>query len=90
MKTLIEYRVRPVTRYVLTRFTQDWTDDGSQKAGSVPVSEFENADTAFYVGSALAEVDQRMPVVEGQTVHVTPPEHPNHDDPTVGYEIKPF
>lgn len=47
----IEYRVRPVTRYVVTRFHS--TD---AKSGVVETKgEFDNADVAYEVGYALAK-----------------------------------
>lgn len=44
-----EYRVRPVTRYIVTSFHQ--TPDG--KADGRGHGEFENADTAYQVARAL-------------------------------------
>jgi hypothetical protein len=52
MKELIEYRVRPVTRYVVTRFEQTPNTGGSSMHG-----EFDNADTAYAVGYALAKAE---------------------------------
>jgi hypothetical protein len=53
MKT-IEYRVRPVTRYVVTRFHRD--DEGG--AGGVEtVGEYGNEQTAYDVGYALCKAE---------------------------------
>lgn len=43
--TEIEYRLRPVTRFVLTRYDKD---------GSKPLGEFDNADLAYEAGHAMA------------------------------------
>ncbi|WP_422383266.1 hypothetical protein [Roseibium album] len=90
MHTLIEYRVRPVTRYVLTRFEQV-TDGDDESGGSVCLGEFDRADTAFHIGCALARDDDRggSPAAD-ETKEVKFPDHPDHTDKTVGYELHPF
>lgn len=47
----IEYRVRPVTRYVVTRFQQDENGGG----GVATKGEFDNEELAYAVGYALAK-----------------------------------
>ena len=48
----IEYRVRPVTRYVVTRFYET----GSGTSGGVEtLGEYDNQDLAYQVGYALAK-----------------------------------
>ena len=50
MNEKIEYRVRPVTRYIVTRFEQ------GNFAGVVrEIGEFDNHDTAYAVGYGLAK-----------------------------------
>lgn len=49
----IEYRVRPVTRFVVTKCTQD--EDRSGSVGTC--GEYDNADVAYDVGYALAKAD---------------------------------
>ena len=58
-KELIEYRLRPVTRYVVTRFER--SADG-KAANSMPIGpEFDNSDTAYQVAYAMAKMDhERM------------------------------
>lgn len=52
----VEYRVRPVTRYIVTRFHQ--CDDGT---GVETKGEYANAQVAYEVGYALAkEEHQRL------------------------------
>lgn len=57
MQTFVEYRVRPVTRYVVTRFERQESDDGRSGtcANCVEKGEFDNAKTAYEVGYALAK-----------------------------------
>lgn len=53
--TLIEYRVKPVTRYIVTRFASN-----DEQTGGVSVQgrgEYENAETAFEVGYALCKAE---------------------------------
>jgi hypothetical protein len=52
MTTLIEYRVRPVTRYVVTRYEAD-----GAAAGSGPMGEYANEETAYAVAYALCKAD---------------------------------
>ena len=49
MTDLIEYKVRPVTRYVVTRFESG--------AGSAQQGEFDNADSAHAVAYALCRAE---------------------------------
>lgn len=50
---LIEYRVREVTRYYVTRFE----DDGKGRAGSSSFGEYGNPETAYEVGYALCKAE---------------------------------
>lgn len=52
MTDLIEYKVRPVTRYVVTRFERTGESGSSGQQG-----EFDNAGTAFAVAYALCRAD---------------------------------
>lgn len=52
MKT-IEYRVRPVTRFVVTRFESD-----GGMASSTSCGEFDREEAALRVGFAAAKMDQ--------------------------------
>lgn len=54
MTQVIEYRVRPVIRFMVTRFEE--ADGGGSCVGC---GEFDNEDMALEVGSALADVDRR-------------------------------
>jgi hypothetical protein len=58
---LIEYRVRPVTRFVITRFEKSVTVNERCSACSDTRGEYDNADTAYDVAYALAKADhERM------------------------------
>lgn len=46
---MIEYKVREVTRYIVTRF-----EDSGRIGGSSLIGEFDNSDEAYKVGAALA------------------------------------
>lgn len=52
---LIEYRIRPVTRYIVTKFEQD------ENCGSVGGlgGEFDNYESAYQVAYALADADHK-------------------------------
>lgn len=50
----IEYRVRPVTRYVVTRYHE--TDEG-RTGGSETKGEYDNFDVAYEVGYALCKAE---------------------------------
>jgi hypothetical protein len=52
MTDLIEYKVRPVTRYVVTRYEQRGAAGGSEQQG-----EFDNAETAHAVAYALCRAE---------------------------------
>ena len=74
---LIEYRVIPVTRYVVARYDRGKTDGGGVSAGSAGRGEYDNADTAFEVGYALckAEHDRLGWPVGDERIRY--PRHPN-------------
>lgn len=56
MTELIEYRVRPVTRYIVTRFEEGIAHKPGAPSGpsSRQHGEYENEDTAYSVATALA------------------------------------
>ncbi|MDX0615138.1 hypothetical protein GOD03_11650 [Sinorhizobium medicae] len=49
----IEYRVRPVTRFIVTRFESVGHPNGRESGGCDSKGEFDNFDTAYQVGYAL-------------------------------------
>jgi hypothetical protein len=82
--TLIEYRVRPVTRYIVTRFEGYASNvEGGAAGGSGSVcgrGEFDNAETAYEVGYALAKADHaRM----GWPIDDPRIQYPQHLEPDV-------
>jgi hypothetical protein len=71
MKT--EYKIRPVTRYVVTRYNED--DNGM--ASCTGKGEYDNADVAYEVGYALAkEEHERLGYPIGD-MRIIYPQHPN-------------
>lgn len=52
---LVEYRVRPVTRYVVTRY-----HEGKRCGGSDEKGEFGNEADAFEVATALCKVEHQQ------------------------------
>ncbi len=50
----IEYRVRPVTRYIITRYEEG---DGGRSCGSSCLGEHDSPEVAFEVGYALCKVE---------------------------------
>lgn len=73
--TKIEYRVRPVTRYIVTRW--EGHEDGRCSSPSSAVSgEYDNADMAYAVGYALCKAEHdRLGYPPGDE-RVTYPSHP--------------
>lgn len=57
MQTFVEYRVRPVTRYAVTRYERQESDDGTTGscASVVGKGEFDSEHVAYEVGYALAK-----------------------------------
>lgn len=52
--TKVEYRLRPVTRYIVTRFHQQETEGGRTGCSdSRVIGEYDNAETAYAVGYAM-------------------------------------
>lgn len=65
MPVLIEYRVRPVVRYVVTRFAREDLPSGNCVAGSSTCGEFDNEQQAESVKAALEASDPDMPRTNG-------------------------
>ncbi len=49
----VEYRVKPVTRYIITRFHSDGRSGGVEECG-----EFRNGNSAYTVARALSEFER--------------------------------
>lgn len=67
----IEYRVRPVTRYIVTRFEGDERGGSSSEIGTYPSEE-----TAYHVGYALAKADMERQASVINAKRVIFPEDP--------------
>lgn len=71
----IEYRVRPVTRYVVTRFHSERHGGGCSTKG-----EYENANVAYEVARALCQAEHQCmgwPLDDERIRYPVPPEAQN-------------
>ena len=57
MTVKIEYRVRPVTRHIVTRFHQEDHENGCASGGSSSLGEFDNPETAYAVAYASCKLE---------------------------------
>lgn len=75
---LIEYKVRKIDRYIITRYEETGPDaKGGDAACSGTRGEYENADVAFEVAYALCKAEhERMGWLPGDD-RIRYPEHPN-------------
>lgn len=69
----IEYRVRPVTRYVVTRFHED---AAGKTGGSSVKGEYDNADMAYEVGYALCKEEHERLGLPPSDERIQYPQHP--------------
>lgn len=79
----IEYRVRPVTRYIVSRFEE--RDGGGTSGSSRQQGEYDNADVAYQVGYALAKAEHDRlgyPPGDERIVYPTHPKLPNSGSAT--------
>lgn len=70
----VEYRVRPVTRYIVTRFYDDGVNGGCGVKG-----EYESEDVAYQVGYALAKAEHEIlgyPVADDRIQYPNAPNTP--------------
>lgn len=70
----VEYRVRLVTRYVVTRYHEN---EGGHTGGSETKGEYENADMAYEVAYALASDEHRRLEWPVGDMRMQYPRHPN-------------
>jgi hypothetical protein len=65
-----EYQVRPVTRYIVTCYTQDCpSDSGGCGASSTTVGEFSNSHQADSVADAMVAKDSAAGIKSNRTRH---------------------
>jgi len=58
MSIKVEYRIVPVTRYIVTRFSQEVADNGAGNSGSCePRGEYLNDGVAYHVAYALCRAE---------------------------------
>ena len=53
----VEYRVRPITRYIVTRWHEETDDQGRHLGGSDTRGEYDNAEVAYEVAYALCKAE---------------------------------
>jgi hypothetical protein len=76
--TKVEYRVRTVERYYVTRF-----EEGANEASSTSIGEYSNADTAYAVAYALAKAEhERLGWAVGDP-RIQYPRHPSGEGAVV-------
>jgi hypothetical protein len=71
MSKLVEYRVRPVTRFIVTRYEED-----GRGAGSAPIGEYANEDTAYAVGYAMCKQEHDKSGEPVDSMSFIYPKHP--------------
>lgn len=60
MTKTVEYRVRPVIRYQVTRFYCEEKENGLGSGGVESLGEFDNESQAFKVSNALSDLEIKM------------------------------
>lgn len=80
----IEYKIRPVTRYVVTRYEQGGDRFLSEARGtSVEIGTYPNSDVAYEVGYALARADHdRLGFPPGDE-RIVYPQNPDADGASI-------
>ena len=76
----IEYRVRPVTRFVVTRWESEEHGDGTSSGGCSGLGEFDSEETAYQVGYSLAKVEHERlgwPISDERITYPTRPSEAN-------------
>lgn len=73
----IEYRVRPVTRYIITRYAERDNGEPLTKGSVGGKGEYENADVAYEVAYALCKAEhERLGLPPGDE-RIQYPRHPD-------------
>lgn len=60
MTKTVEYRVRPVIRYHVTRFESEIHENGSASGGCESLGEFDNESQAYKISNALSDLEIKM------------------------------
>ena len=81
---LIEYRIKPVTRYSITRYERRVTGDEKAQSSSVcGRGEYDNAETAYEIAYALAKADHEREGWPLDDPRIQYPRHPRDEDATL-------
>lgn len=78
----VEFKVRPVTRYIVTRYTETG-GLGGREASSECKGEFDNSESAYQVGYALAKHDHDLLGYPSGDDRIQYPDRPVQADPSV-------
>ncbi len=73
----IEYRVRPVTRYIITRYEETQQGEARSAAACGTRGEYDNAETAYEVAYALAKADHARMGWAIDDPRIKYPQHPD-------------
>jgi hypothetical protein len=77
---LIEYRVRPVTRYTVTRYERVAVgDEKAQNSAICGRGEYDNAEVAYEIAYALARADHERKGYPIDDPRIQYPRHPNEE-----------
>lgn len=73
---MIEYRIKPVTRFIVTRYEQPFTTTACSSGQVEERGEFNNADTAYAVAYALCKLEHDRSGEPINSMNFIYPEHP--------------
>lgn len=73
---MIEYRVKPVSRYIVTRYESIDHGDGTESGGVEQRGEYENAETAYQVAYALCRMEHERSGEPFGSMEFIYPSHP--------------
>lgn len=77
---MIEYRVRPVTRFIVTRYESGDADAPTTRPESSQLGEYDNSEVAYQVGYALCRAEhERLGWPPGDE-RIRYPENPAHQN----------
>lgn len=81
----IEYRVKRVERFIVTRYEVEAGPDGSKGSVRQIGNEYDNSETAYEVGYALARADQERLNLPPGDMGVIFPNRPMEEASSVAY-----
>ena len=76
VSTEIEYKIRPVTRYIVTRFEKVTGPGDNNYSGSEECGEFLSKEQAYKIGHALCRVDHQRLGYDAEDMRIQYPRMP--------------